>query len=189
MAASPTRSALVEVKAIDNSHPFYGSTTPNRRRLLRGSPHSLNEGPKVWVSPEVLVQFKVKLGETLRLGATDFTISHQIEDDTGQSLAGAACPRIYIGLDQLDGTELITTGSTAWRNINVLLDDESNIDEIEKSIFQSMDNTVRVASYKKSGQDNGRTLKYLTDYLGLVSLVALFLSGIGIFYLFLKLYQ
>lgn len=186
MAASPKRSALVELKAIDNRHPFYGTISlSDDVAISRDSKHSLNDNLELWVAPELLVQFDVKVGDSLSIGSQTFTITHTVEDDTTSSLAGMGyAPRVYMGMDHLPATELIRTGSTARRVINVALEEGMDVDTVEKSLFQSFDQTVRVRSYKQSGQDDGRMLRYLTDYLGLVSLVALFLSGIGTFYLF-----
>ncbi len=186
MAASSSRTALVELKAIDNHHPFYGTITlSNDKQISRNSPRQINRDLEIWVAPEVLVQFNVKIGDTLKLGSQNFTITHTIEDDTGSSLAGIGyAPRIYIGIDHLPATQLIRHGSTARRSINIALEPNLDVDTIEQELFQKFNHNVRVSSYKSAGQDNGRMLRYLTDYLGLVTLVALFLSGIGTYYLF-----
>ena len=187
MAASDSRTALVELEVVDELHPFYGwiEIENSSGQILKGSSSELNRNPHIWVAPEILLQFRLKLGSTLKLGDLKFTISGVIKDDTGMSWAGASyAPRIYMGKKFLNETGLIKEGSTAWRRINYKITDNSDVAGLEKEIFSSVDNSVRVKSYLKAGQDNGRLLRYLTDYLGLVSLVALFLSGLGTFYLF-----
>ncbi|SMF34482.1 ABC transporter permease [Pseudobacteriovorax antillogorgiicola] len=188
MAASSSRTSLVELKAISPMHPFYGYIElESGERIEHQSPltSELNREAKIWVAPEITLQFKVSPGDTIKLGEQSFTIAGVIKDDSGMSWAGAAyAPRIYMGQDQLEATELLIRGSTAWHTLHIKMPEGADIEGIEKALFAILDNSVRVQSYFKAGQDNGRLLRYLTDYLGLVSLVALFLSGLGTFYLF-----
>ncbi|NRA63741.1 MAG: hypothetical protein HRU19_04615 [Pseudobacteriovorax sp.] len=186
MAASPTRSALVEINAIDDRHPLIGSITLDDTIVIESDRETtINSRPEVWVSSEVITQFGVRLGETLRIGSLDFVVAHVITDDTGVSLANTGyAPRIYMGLSQLDETGLIKQGTTSRQTFNILLGPDQDTKGVTEELFNRFDNTVRVTNFLKSGQDNGRILSYLTDYLGLVSLVALFLSGVGTFYLF-----
>lgn len=191
MAASPSRTALVELVAIDDNHPLVGAIRLGDDTIVgSGRAHDLNqaeEDPTIWVVPEILTQFKRELGDTLRLGTLDFRIAQTIADDSGMSIANAGfAPRIYMGRSFLAKTGLLQKGTTSRQAINILLPQQRR-DEVallSKALSQKFDNTVRVTNYLRAGQDNGRLLSYLTDYLGLVSLVALFLSGIGAFYLF-----
>lgn len=185
MAKSPTHTGLVEIKAIDDVYPIYGSIQLKERTISSGSSHQLNRTPRIWVVPEILVQFNLEVGDSLQLGGQNFIIEDLILDDSSMSWSGAAyAPRLYMGSALLEKTGLLQEGSTVRRTLHIKAATGDDVEDLEQQLFDSLDNSIRVKSYYKAGQDSGRLLKYLTDYLGLVSLVALFLSGLGTFYLF-----
>jgi len=187
MVTSARRSVLVELKGIDQGFPFYGQLTLEKKGIYEGSqPLDLLTSPKAWVAPELLVQLDVKPGETIRIGNLDFVLDDVIQDDSSAAMIGASmAPRIYVGGNQLTASGLIQFGSTTTHTRLIQLPATSDIDQVEKAVSSSIvDAGVRVAAYHKSGQDNGRMLAYLSDYLGLVSLVALALAAMGASYLF-----
>jgi putative ABC transport system permease protein len=187
MVTSPKRSVLVELKAIDQGFPFYGALTLEKKGVYQGSqPLDLLTAPKVWLMPELLVQLDVKAGETVRIGSLDFVIDDVVQDDSSAAMIGASmAPRIYIGRNALNQSGLLQFGSTTTHTQLIQLPAGSNVDQVEEGIQRVItDAGVRVSAYNKAGQDNGRMLAYLSDYLGLVSLVALALAAMGASYLF-----
>ena len=88
----------------------------------------------------------------------------------------------------LDSTLLIRPGSTIWRSNHYLLNgDKSDKEllEIQKNLeTKIIDSSVRVRSPKSNSERVGRSMDYLSDFLGLVSLCGLFLAGLGLIYLF-----
>ncbi|WP_176737009.1 ABC transporter permease [Oligoflexus tunisiensis] len=187
MVTSPKRSVLVELKGIDQGFPFYGQLTLEKKGIFKGhQPLELLTAPKVWVVPELLVQLDVNPGETVRIGKLDFVIDDVIQDDSSAAMIGASmAPRIYVGKNTLEQSGLIQFGSTTRHTHLIQLPASASLDEVEQNIKQAIaDAGVRVTAYDKAGQDNGRMLAYLSDYLGLVSLVALALAAMGASYLF-----
>jgi putative ABC transport system permease protein len=189
MALNPAneQSELVELKAIEDNYPFYGAITLRERGTITGKdPKPLNDEPLVWLSPELLISLELKPGDTIKLGEIRFTVDDVIEDDTSMSWAGAAfAPRIYLSLNQLQKSGLVKPGSTIWRRIYFKTPTGVDPGELETRLFKELQSpAIRVRSHLTAGENNGRLLAYLTDYLGLVSLVAFFLSGLGAIYLF-----
>lgn len=187
MVSSSKRSVLVELKGIDQGFPFYGQLTLEKQGVFHGGKNLvLNEAPTVWVVPELLVQLDAKAGDTLRIGSLDFTINDVVQDDSTAAMIGASmAPRVYIGTKQLTASGLVKFGSTTTHTQLIQLPVGSDLEAVEKALNDAIiDPGVRVTAYNKSGQDNGRMLSYLSDYLGLVSLVALALAAMGASYLF-----
>ncbi|HYX39498.1 MAG TPA: FtsX-like permease family protein [Oligoflexus sp.] len=187
MVTSAKRSVLVELKGIDQGFPYYGQITLEKKGLYEGKqPLDLVTAPKVWVAPELLVQLDVKPGESVRIGSLDFVIDDVIQDDSSAAMIGASmAPRIYVGKNTLTQSGLIQFGATTTHTRLIQLPASESIDQVEQRVNQAIDDAgVRVSAYHKSGQDNGRMLAYLSDYLGLVSLVALALAAMGASYLF-----
>lgn len=187
MVARENLSALVELRAIQDGYPFYGKIRLRQSGFHAGTNQlPLKEEPKVWVAPEILLQLDTEIGSKLHIGTQDFVIADVIEEDAATSMgANAMAPRVYIGMDQLDKTGLVQNGSTLWDAYLFQLPPESDVATLELNLKDELtDPGIRIKTYKEAGQDDGRMLGYLSDYLGLVSLVALVLAGIGAAYLF-----
>jgi putative ABC transport system permease protein len=187
MVTSSKRSVLVELKGIDQGFPFYGQITLEKKGVYEGTqPLELLSAPKVWIVPELLIQLDAKPGETLRIGSLDFVIDDVVQDDSSAAMIGASmAPRIYVGRNSLLQSGLLQFGSTSTHTRLIQLPSDASIDQVEQNIKNVItDAGVRISAYHKAGQDNGRMLAYLSDYLGLVSLVALALAAMGASYLF-----
>lgn len=185
MVASPKGSRLVQVKAIDESYPFYGKLKLDGNRIVQsGDERDIQTGLNVWVYPEVLTQLRTQVGETLKLGDQSFKITGVVEDDGSQTLRLASlAPRVFVGMAQVRKTNLITFGTTMTDSLLFQSDDGAT--GLMTTLGQAIkEPSIRIESYESAADDTGRPLKYLTDYLGLVSLVALFLAALGSAYLF-----
>lgn len=178
---------LAELKGIEQNFPYYGEITLEKYGLYKGHQTLLlQSSPRVWLAPELLLQLEAKVGDTLRIGKMDFVIDDSILDDSSAAaITASMAPRVYVGLGPLKESGLLQFGSTAWHTKLFRLPSESSADELEEKLNKLItDPAIRISSYAKAGQDNGRMLGYLSDYLGLVSLVALALAAIGASYLF-----
>ena len=188
MAAGPTGSSrLVKIIAFDQGFPFYGKIETNLRGPITGEEKNLiHERPFVWIYPELRGQLNIDLGEELKIGETKFIVSDLIKEDTGLSFQPAElAPKVFISKKFLEKTKLLTTGNTAFRNHLFKLPLDADLEKITNSITAALlSPEVRVYSHQRVGNRAGRLLRYLSDFLGLVSLVALFLATLGIGYLY-----
>lgn len=184
MISSGANSRLVEVKGIHSGYPYYGNLVLTNSGTVKGA--ELANTPKVWVYPEFLAQMKVSIGDSLRLGEQDFEIADTILDDTGMTWTGASfAPRIYVGYDQIQNTGLLQRGSTANRAYLFKLPKGKDENALAEFLNEKLDDPgVRVITHQRAGEQTGRLLQYLSDYLGLVALAALFLSILGIAYFY-----
>ncbi len=190
MAKAQERSRLVFLETISNEEPlfpFYGAL---KLRSLKDDkvfqyPNELKEGPKkgaLWAYPEVLKQLKAK---ELRIGSKKFIISHEIIEDSQQTFEmGSVAPKLMIGKDDAYNADLIQKGSTIRYYTAIKTSKEISPEVVEKLNEGFDDNALRVTTPQKSSQQVGRVLAYLSDFLGLVSLVALFLASVGLFYFY-----
>jgi putative ABC transport system permease protein len=187
MVSTGQGSRLVQIKAVDAAYPLYGDLkieTSEGIRIGRGK--ELNEGRVVWVYAELLAQLNAKAGDDLVIGGERFRIIGTVKEDPTQGFRMASiASKVYVGLKPVQSTALIGPGATitdtALFKLPSSMDPNSFSEEMKKKIE---DPGVQIQSFQASAEDAGRTLKYLSDYLGLVSLVALFLAGLGSAYLF-----
>lgn len=194
VASAQGDSRLIQIKAIDGSFPFYGAIQLRQQGEQKGSgEYDLQREKKVWVYPEVLIQLGVEVGDKLKIGQSDFVISDIVEDDAAAGFSTSMAPRIYMGLEQLADTGLITSESLAWYSVVFRLassdgsaESESRLQELVDEIFQlpALPSSVRVFSHKNASEQMSRLLAYLGDYLGLVSIAAIFLASLGAAFLF-----
>jgi putative ABC transport system permease protein len=187
MVTSPERSVLVELRAVASGYPFYGQLKLEKSGIHEGTqPLALQDAAKVWVSPELLIQLNTAIGQTLKIGDREFVVDDVIVDDSASALVGnSMAPRLYVGLDQLDQAGLLKFGATVRHARLIRLPSGTDLRKVEADLKGVLkDPGVGVTTYREAGQDNGRMLSYLTDYLGLVSLVALALAAIGASFLF-----
>ena len=180
MASAGEFTRLVSVKTLGQNYPFYGSIKLKSKSTLNNI-----KSNEAYVYPEVLIQLNSKIGDSIKLGTEKFIIRDVISDDGQQSFQmGSIAPKIYISKDSLKNAGLIQKGSTvsyAYYFKSDLLITKKLLSSIDSLID---DSSVEVLTPIKSSQQVGRILKYLNDFLGLVSLSGLFLATMGLMYLF-----
>lgn len=175
IATKDGRSLLSQIKAIETGFPFYGTIELEQgQQDLKSS--------QVWVYPEVLAQMDLKLGDPLFIGDKSFKISGVITNDPAAGFSTSMAPRVYISYADVKDTGLLKVGSLA-RYAQVYKMPELSAQKLQAlrdEVFQSAkDADLQVYTHQTSSEQLGRLLGYLNDFLGLTSLVALFLSSIG----------
>lgn len=192
MVSTPTNSRLVEVIAVDKFYPLYGqfvlkgqSSTKNQ-----ASPTSISNSD-IWVQPELLPVLGAKFGDPITIGKLNIKIGGILTDAPGNSFWSAGITqKVFIGLEHLTETGLIKFGSRRRYHYLYRLPEGSDLQAIKKQLETQITKkfgtspSIFVRTHQDAVQQTSRLLGYLNDYLGLVALVALFLAGIGTYYLF-----
>lgn len=193
MAAGPAYSRLAQIIAIDVNYPLYG------RILLQGNRRSgpdviradLMNQAGIWMSVNTAVSLGVQVGDKIKIGQKEFYVADLVVEDPESAISGfEMAPRLYMGLDQLEGTQLIQFGSRAdyiiFYRFPLGTDVQAISDSLNKEFTRQSDRfaTIRVIDNERVSRRVGRAIDYFTGYMGLIGLVALFLSGIGAGYLF-----
>lgn len=187
MIASPKGSKLVEIKAISEGYPYYGELIlGSGARIKADSVKSILSEREAWVYPELLHQLKLQVGDQLKLGEQTFKITDTVVEDSTQTFRMASlAPKIYVGLKTIESSKLISFGTTLSDAYLFRFKKPMDANELEKRLLKAIpDPAVRVTTPSEASEDSARALNYLSDYLGLVSLVALFLAALGTGYLF-----
>jgi putative ABC transport system permease protein len=175
MLRSATDSKLTSVGAFDSNYPLYGQFK------LSDVGFSADQ-PRVWVDPEIQESMNLKLGDLVGIGETQFIFSGVILEDPTRLFRGTGfAPRVLIHKNYLEKAGLLKQGSTFSEYWTYKTSPTENLSaaksKIEKVII---DPVVRIENTKDSAEDSNRVLRYFSDYLGLVALVALglcFLCG------------
>lgn len=177
------KTRLVNIKTMPDGFPFYGKMTFRKNDKNH---NQFESGKAIWVYPEISTQLGLNIGDQVTIGEAQFLIENIVDKDPQQTFQmGNLAPRVFLSPEGLKRAKLVQKGSTAFYGIFYKIKDGHDLkalaDKVEKSFEEVGPNVV---TPDKTGEQTGRFLQYLSDFLGLVSLVALFLSSIGLFYLF-----
>ncbi len=188
MVASATASRLVELRAIDRHFPLYGEIVLEEAGVANASRRAaLNQEAKVWIDTELRSQLHVDVGDFVQIGEARFQVQDMVQKDSGRSGMGVAlAPRIYLGLAQLEKTKLIRKGSRiAYQSYFQISPSALEIEAVAKKLRKEIaDPGVKIQTHRSSSRELVRALTAVSDFLGLVSLAALFLAAIGAAYSF-----
>jgi len=140
----------------------------------------------VWIYPELRSQLGLVPGDKIKVGNLNLQISDLVTKDSTQTFrAMTLAPRIFINRDLLPQSGLLQYGSTfSLAHLFKLPANVSQADVQKKLYDVLMDPAISVDTPSSAGEDAGRQLRYLSDYLGLVAIVALFMSALGAAYIY-----
>jgi len=193
MVATKDQSRLVQVTGIEQDYPFYGkmilknvgSVDPAKLK------QSLDLSGEAWVYPELLYMLELNAGEYIKIGEQSFRIADSVIVDPSSSFSSfGLAPRIYLGYSHMVETALLTKKSRVSHQrlyrVPEGTDSSGLVDKLQKQInkLDGSDSKIRILTHKRAGNNLGRLMGYLNDYMGLVAMIAVFLAGIGAAYLF-----
>lgn len=191
MVKTSKNARLIRVMAIDDPYPLYGEFSLENGSLTK----NIQSLPQVFMTRDTAYALGItqQTDQTrqLKIGTKIFTVHDYFTVDPDKSLTSVElAPKIYMGIDQLSGTGLIRTGSRIWysRYYRFKTDEKvSLLTQKLRNIFaDSYPENQRANIYdsRDVNRSLGRMTGYFTGYMGLVSVVTLFLAGIATAYLF-----
>ena len=169
---------LVQVRAVSREYPFYGEVTTRPA----GRWADLYSGANALVDPSLLVALDARVGDTVKLGYGRFVIRGVLENVPGDpGVAAIVGPRLFIAERFVPETQLLTFGSRA--EFEALLKLPPSFDArafvaANKTRFEAA--RVRARTVAESEANLTQAIVRLSDFLGIVGLIALLLGGIGV---------
>ncbi|HWL40593.1 MAG TPA: FtsX-like permease family protein [Gemmatimonadaceae bacterium] len=169
---------FAQVRGVTDNYPFYGQIVTDPA----GHWEKLHDGPNAIVDPSLLTTLNARVGDTLRLGFGTFTIIATVKDAPGAAgIAEVFGPRIYIPAKYVAETQLLVFGSTADRSVVGKLPPKTDPDKFIGPLRARFQNAqVRVRTVTQSEMNTADAIEDLSDFIGIVGLVALLLGGIGV---------
>jgi putative ABC transport system permease protein len=169
---------FAQVRGVTDNYPFYGDivTEPAGRWPM------LHQGANAIVDPALLISLNAKVGDALRLGFGTFTIVASIKDvPAAAGIAEMLGPRIFIPSNYVAETQLLVFGSTADRIVLAKLPPKVDPDKFIKPLRKRVeDEQVRVRTVTQTEAATEDAIENLSNFIGIVGLVALLLGGIGV---------
>lgn len=173
-----TGARLVQVTAVEAGYPFFGEIRTRPAAAWR----ELQDGAHVVVEPSFLAALDAQVGDTVSLGAARLRITGIAENIPGDvGIRSAFGAPVFVPYDVLPATELLGFGSRVEHSTFVRLGAGKSAIEIARTLRPRLrPERVGVRTVEEDQQNLTRSLTQLTDYLGLVALVALLLGGLGV---------
>jgi putative ABC transport system permease protein len=176
MAANPQTKdpVLVEVKAVGAGYPFYG--------VLELNPQGPLQDDTTLVGPELLDRIGLQVGDKLRVGSADFTITGVIAKEPDRVTAGFSMgPRVMLTEGGIARAKLIQEGSRARHIYLFKLSTDAQVAPVRARLAAAFaKERPRIADFREAQPQVKRFLDRMTSFLSLVSLVALLVGGLGV---------
>lgn len=172
----PTR--LVQVRAIEGDFPFYGDfdTAPaGARALLRGGQNAVLE-------ESLLVQFGLKEGDTVRLGAAEYRVAGGLRAIPGESAAVTQmAPRVFVPLSTVGGTGLLQQGSLSRHRLYFKFPPIFDVQKLERELRERFrEHRFGYDTVEERKRELGQSIQNVNSFLSLVGFASLFLGAIGV---------
>ena len=177
--------ALVEIKAVDPAtYPTFGAVALDPDMPLAEALEERNGLPGVAVDPMLLARLDAKLGDTVMIGVSRFTLRAILRSEPDKLAGGIGFgPRVMMTRAALSGAELATPGSIVRHVIRVTLREGADADL--KAFAADAANAFPQAGWESRTRDAvspqfSRNLDRFAQLLTLVALTALVAGGAGV---------
>ncbi len=179
MATNGTKTKLVQIVAFDRGFPLYGDYEFLNK-------NQFSQKKMIWIDTDIPLQLGFDpqnvQSQKIKIGQANFEIADiVVKDPTRTFKPGGFASVIYMPSSSLAETQLIQEGSTFSQNILYKTNSENIASAAQKKLSQKVnDTTLKFETALQDASNSNQVLKYFSDYLGLVSLVALglcFLCG------------
>ncbi len=169
---------MIAVKGLDPAvYPFYGKLTLDPDRPLR---ELLPNDSSIVVTPELLTRLRVKLGDAIRLGGQDFTITGTLVTEPDRLASGfGPGMRVLMSQTALDRTGLIQYGSRASRRYLIRLNPGAKLEPVREELKAALPR-IFISDYREGSPAVGRAIDNTTTFLSLISLIALMVGSLGV---------
>ena len=180
MLATDNDLQLASVKAVDDYYPLRG----NLRSRLQLNAEELSGGRpqpgEVWLDAEIISALDLKLGDTIEIGAADFTVARVLtyEPDRAGNLLSFT-PRAMINFADLAATDVLQPGSRAsYRQL--WSGDAQAIEGTRQALQNTLLAHQRIEGLADGNQQVSSALDRAASYLNLASLAAILLAGVAV---------
>jgi putative ABC transport system permease protein len=187
MASVATEPApiLVSLKAVDPAeYPFYGTAELEPSIPLQQA----LKGNSAVVADEFLIRLNAHVGDAIRLGGKNFTITAALKQEPDRISAGVGMgPRVMISNAAIDGLGLLAPGSRATRRLLLKLPEKpqggQSADAEAAAVRKQLEDALpeaQVIDFREGNPALSRGLDNATSILSLICLVAMVLGAIGV---------
>ena len=186
LAHRGARSALVELKAIDDGYPLYGALV---LKPAAGPAEAFGQRDGVWgaaVAPALLEALGAVLGDIVTVGGRRFELRATIEDEPDRAMrAFSLGPRMIVGLAAVAGTELVAPGAQVYWYSRIRLAPGQDAGQDAAAAIAAIERGFPDAGFRIVAAADGvpgveRSVAFVSSLLGLSAMGMLLIGGIGV---------
>ncbi len=174
------RTRLAQIRAVSDAYPLVAQVETDPASAWT----ALRAGGRAVVDPSLMATLNARIGDSLTLGYTRFEIVGTIRAVPGDAgIAAAIGPRVFIPDRDLAATRLLVAGGRA--DYKTLIALQSHTGPVparwltrERRGLAPQRVRIQTVADAEANLTNG--IKRLTDFLGVLGVVALLLGGIGV---------
>jgi putative ABC transport system permease protein len=182
--AEDGKSALIEVKAVDDPYPLYGEVAVIAPEDL--GPAWRNPD-KVLVQPILLDRLGIAIGDTLKIGETAVTVAGTLGEQPDRLADRLSYgPKVLMSRETLDKTGLVQPGSLIRWTYRVKIPNNAGADHEELAVARKEIKTkfpqsgFSIRDWTDPAPSLRRNAERFTQFINFVGLTALLLGGIGV---------
>ncbi len=169
---------LVEVRGLEGDFPFYGTmeTEPSQvSEIYQSSGGAL-------VDATLMLQFKVKPGDSIKIGELTLPIAGALKSIPGSSaMSASVAPPVVIPYRFVESTELLQFGSRKEYQYFYKVSDTVNLKHLEDKLATQLDlENADLDTHTSTTERLGRRYDNVGKFLNLAAFIALLLGCIGI---------
>ena len=181
-AVGSKKSALVELKAVDDVYPLYGSLPLEPEQSFAAALEQTAFGYGALVERSFLQRFDIKIGEQIRVGQQSFTIRGVLLSEPDRTVrAFHLGPRLLLSHAGLGATELLQPGSLVTYRYRLKLPDREQVEQLQELLQQRFpDAGWRLRSWRQAAPRVRFFLDRMSTNLTLLGLCSLLVGGLGV---------
>jgi len=168
----------VQVRALEGGFPFFGQfeTVPAE------ASDEFRAGQKALVDQTLMMQYNVKVGDSITVGDISFEIAGKLLQVPGQmQMMSMVYAPVYIPMRYLDQTSLVKKGSRVtykkYFSLGKNVPTQESLDKLEPR-FREL--RLSYDTVEEKQEDMGNAFERLTQFLNLVAFAALLLGCVGV---------
>ena len=171
-------SKLVKVRGLEGNFPFYGT--------IKSEPETAanvyQESGGALVDATILLQFNIKPGDSIKIGALTLPISGALKSIPGSSaIASSVAPPVVIPYRFVEATELLQFGSRKEYQYFYKASDTLNLKRLEDKLEPILDlENADLDTHTSTTRRLGKRYENVGRFLNLAAFIALLLGCIGI---------
>lgn len=177
--------ALVEVKAVDDAYPLYGTLQLRSGQDLDVALAADGEVYGAVGELAILARLGINVGDEINLGRATLRITDIIEIEPDKLASGMEIgPRLMVSQAALAATDLVQPGSLVRWHYRVRMDPAPSLENL-KQIKEEAEKTESDAGWRVRSRANAspglqRSIDRFAQFLTLVGLTALVVGGVGV---------
>jgi putative ABC transport system permease protein len=179
---------IVELKAVDENYPLYGTLKVEPASaldaLLHPDPSRCGTAGcrGAVVQEALLLRMGLSLGDRVKIGTAEFLITGLVRTEPDRMAnAFSLGPRVIISQAGLEASALVQPGSRIRERELLQLPSGVPLEPLRAELRSGLAaDHVRVSSYRDAQPQLKRFLEQLSRYLGLIGLTALLIGGLGV---------